>query len=206
MIPPRPTIPTLADLPLVIDTPRLQLRPIAMTDVEDMWPHVSDPELARYVSWTAHTDRAETRGFIQSALDGLAAGTDVVWAIVHEGKLGGCIGLHGIKWMLRAWRVDRGEIGYWLAKPLWNQGFISEATQAVTRWSFETLGLHRVTIGCIDENIASRKVIEKVGFRFLYRVDEDVWRDGRWWTHLRYELTSSEWADVTRTLRFKRPT
>ena len=206
MIPPRQTIPTLAELPLVIDTPRVQLRPIAMTDVEDLWPHVSDPAVTPYISWEPHADRAETRAFVQRALDGLAAGTDIVWVIVHEGRASGCIGLHGIKWKLVAWRVDRGDMGYWIAPPLWNQGLMSEAALAATRWCFETLGLHRVTIGCIEENVASRRVIEKIGFRFLCRVEEDVWRNARWWTHLRYELTAGEWADATRTLRFNRPT
>ena len=76
---------------------------------------------------------------------------------------------------------------------------------AATRWAFETLGLHKVTIGCFEPNIGSRKVIERVGFRYLSRHEEDVWKDGRWLAHLRYELTAGEWADSTRTLRFNRP-
>ena len=76
---------------------------------------------------------------------------------------------------------------------------------AVTQWAFETLGLHKVTIGCIEDNVASKRVIEKIGFRYLCRQEDDVWRDGRWWAHLRYELTAAEWGDTTRTLRFTRP-
>jgi RimJ/RimL family protein N-acetyltransferase len=48
-------------------------------------------------------------------------------------------------------------------------------------------------------------VIEKSGFRYVGRLEDDVWRDGRWHAHLRYELTASEWADASRTLRFTRP-
>ena len=37
-------------------------------------------------------------------------------------------------------------------------------------------------------------MIEEVGFRYLARHEDDVWRDGRWWNQLRYELTAREWA------------
>ena len=73
------------------------------------------------------------------------------------------------------------------------------------QFAFETLGLHKVRVGCIADNDASKKVIEKAGFRFSHRVDEDVYRHGRWLSHLRYELTFNEWSDVTTTLRFSKP-
>src|ERR1700689_131724 len=150
--PPRPDLPVLDELPLVIATPRLRLRPIVETDIDALWPHVSDPDVARMMSWSAHADRDETRAFIQRTLDGRARGTDLTWVIEHGGKAHGVIGLGGIQWTFRAWRLDRGEPGYWLGKPLWNQGFMSEAALAATEWAFETLGLHKVTIGCIDGN------------------------------------------------------
>ena len=46
---------------------------------------------------------------------------------------------------------------------------------------------------------------QKAGFRFVGKIDEDCYRDGRWWSQLRYELTFNEWSDVTSTLRFTRP-
>lgn len=203
--PPRDDIPKLADVPLEIETARLRLRPIALTDVDEMWPHVSDPRMTPFVTWAAHTDREETRAWIQSTLDAFAKGTDITWVIEHEGRASGCISLNDIRWQFRALRFDRAEIGYWMALALWGQGFMTEAAHAVTAWAFETLGLHKVTIGCIENNIGSRRVIEKVGFRFLCRREDDVWRDGRWYGHLRYELTAAEWGDTTRTLRFNRP-
>lgn len=203
--PPRPTIPKLDELPNVIETPRLRLRPLALTDVDDLWPHVSDPALTPFMNWAAHTAKEETRTFVAGTTERVAAGTAMVWAIEHEGHASGLIGLHDIQWGKVALRVDRAELGFWLGIPLWNQGFMTEAAQGITRWGFETLRLHKVTVGCIEDNAASRRVIEKVGFRFVGRCEEDVWRDGRWWAHLRYELTAGEWGDMSRTLRFTRP-
>lgn len=204
--PPRSTIPKLAELPLVIDTPRVKLRPQLASDADDFFPYVSDPELSRYVTWAAHTSIDETREWIAKAGEMLAKGTDIVWTIEHEGKAVGCVGLHGITWGVRAVRFDRAEMGYWIAKPFWGKGLMTEAATAATRWAFESLGLHKVTISCYEPNVGSRRVIEKVGYRYVGKNEEDIWRDGRWYAHLRYELTASEWADSTRTLRFKRPT
>jgi RimJ/RimL family protein N-acetyltransferase len=203
--PPREPIPTLSELPLVISTQRLRIRPTAESDADALFRYCSDPEVTPFVSWAAHTDVEQTRQWLRDGAEALAKGTDVVWAIEQGGEAIGAIGLHGIRWQVRAWRWDRAELGYWLGKPHWNQGLASEAAHAVTRWAFETLGLHKVTIGCIEGNIGSQKVIERVGYRFVGRCEDDAWRGDRWWHHLRYELTTAEWADSTRTLRFKRP-
>jgi RimJ/RimL family protein N-acetyltransferase len=203
--PPRPQPPQLATLPLELETPRLVLRPLAATDLDALHAHAVDPALSRFMSWSAPTDRDETRAFIERQLAARAAGTDVVWTILREGRASGCIGLHGITWRRQAWRVDRADLGYWLAIPLWGQGLMSEAATAVVRWAFETAGLHKLTVGCLDGNVASQKVIEKLGFRFLALHEDDVWRDGRWWHRRCYEMLAAEWGDTTRTLRFRRP-
>jgi RimJ/RimL family protein N-acetyltransferase len=203
--PPRSVIPTLTELPLVIETPRVRLRPQVASDADAFFPYVSDPEVAAFVTWAAHENIDETREWLRKASEMVAAGTDMVWTIEHQGAPIGCIGLHGITWAVRAVRFDKAEIGYWIAKPFWGKGLMTEAVTAAMGWGFETLGLHKITIGCFEPNAGSRRVIEKAGFRFLCRYEDDVWRDGRWFAHLRYELTASEWGDSTRTLRFKRP-
>jgi RimJ/RimL family protein N-acetyltransferase len=202
---PSPSIPKLAELPQVIETARLILRPLEPRDADDLWTHASDPAVSRYMAWATHRDKHETRAFIDAQIEARARGTDLAWAIVpsgHDGRASGCIGLHGITWTFRAWRIDRAELGYWLGAPLWARGLMTEAATAATTWAFETLGLHKITIGCIEGNRASQKIIEKLGYRFLAKHEDDVWRDGRWWNHLRYELLASEWNDVARTRRF----
>jgi [ribosomal protein S5]-alanine N-acetyltransferase len=203
--PPPATIPTLAALEHVIRTPRLVLRPWRLDDVDAIYPVVSDPRFPHQMSWAAHKDRSETVAFVESAAKAMEAGTNMMWAIEHEGRAGGAISLDGILWTMRALRVDRAEVGYWLAPALWNRGIMTEALQAVMRWAFDALRLNKLTIGCIEGNVGSRRVIEKSGFRYLCRLDDDVWRDGRWHAHLRWELTAAEWSDVHTTLRVTRP-
>lgn len=75
----------------------------------------------------------------------------------------------------------------------------------MVRCGFETLGLHKVNVRCIAENLGSRRVIEKLGFRRIGELEDDVWRDGRWWNVLTYELTQPEWTDMSTTMRVNRP-
>ena len=203
--PPRNPIPSLHELDLVIATARLRLRPLEERDVEDLWPLVSDPELPRMMSWAAHTDRSETLAFIQSTRDAIAQGTGVTWAIEVDGRAVGTIGLGIIQFAQLALRVDRAELGYWIAPALRGAGLVTEAARAVLGCGFETIGLHKITVHCFEANAASRRVIEKLGFRMVGRQEDDAWRDGQWWATLSYELTVPEWSDVSTTMRVQRP-
>lgn len=203
--PPRAEIPKLTDLPLVLQTARLRLRPVELTDAEAYFPLAADPELSPMMTWRAHASIADTREWLEMCTADRAKERAMVWAIEHDGAIAGSIGLGGITWGMLALRVDRAELGYWLARSLWGKGLMTEAATAVTGWGFEVLGLHKITVHCFEPNVGSRRVIEKVGFRFVGRREEDLWRDGRWYAHLGYELTAAEWADSTRTLRFDRP-
>lgn len=203
--PPRTPIPRLDQLDLVIATARLRLRPLEDRDVDDLWPLVSDPDLPRMMIWAAHADRGETRAFIQSTREALARGTGATWAIEVDGRAVGTVGLGDIRFAHAALRVDRAELGYWIAPALRGAGLVTEAAQAVVRCGFETIGLHKITVHSFEANAASRRVIEKLGFRMVGRQEDDAWRDGRWWAMLSYELTAPEWSDVSTTMRVKRP-
>lgn len=203
--PPRSPIPNIAKLPLVIETARLRLRPWTVDDVEAIWPVVSDPEFPRYMTWEAHRERAQTREWLDHAARVVSSNEEVQWAIELDGTAIGSIGFHDITWQVRAFRLDRAELGYWLAPAHQRTGLMTEAVQAVVRFGFETIGLHKIVVTCMAENVGSRRVIEKAAFRWVGRSEEDVWRDGAWHAQLQYELTAPEWPDVHTTMRVPRP-
>lgn len=200
MTPPSEKITKLSDLDLRIETPRLFLRPLREGDVDDIWPYASDPEFPKMMIWSTHVNKEDTGAFIRRAAAATANNRGVTWAIEHAGRFVGVIGLDEIQWQMLACRVDRAEVGYWLATERWNQGFATEAAISVMTFGFDTVGLHKLTIGCFAENIGSRRVIEKCGFRLIGRREDDVYRDGRWHAHLRYEMLASEWTAL-RTCR-----
>lgn len=205
MTQPRPAIPKVSELDLVIPTARLTIRPFVDGDVDAVFAIASQPEFSKHMSWRAHADKGVTSEFITHSMAVAANNEGAVWAIEHGGNTVGCIGLDNLRWHLSSLRVDRAELGYWLAPALWNKGLMTEAASAVMRFAFEKLGLHKVTTRCFVDNAASRRVIEKVGFRFVGRAEEDVWRDTRWITQLLYEMTAPEWPDVHTTMRINRP-
>jgi len=129
----------------------------------------------------------------------------VTWAIHKGTEILGSVSLMGMRWQLAAWRIDRSELGYWLGTEHWGKGTMTEAAHHVLAFAFQTVGLHKITVGCLDDNIGSRRVIEKLGFRLIGRHEEDVWRDGVWHAHLRYELTAGQWSDVATTMPISRP-
>jgi RimJ/RimL family protein N-acetyltransferase len=70
--------------------------------------------------------------------------------------IGGC-GVH-----LR--ENEEFELGYWVGKPCWGNGYATEAARAVTSAAFETFALERLTAGWFEGNPASGRVLEKLGF------------------------------------------
>ena len=204
IIAPRTALRNLED-PVDIETVRLLLRPLVEADVDDLWPLVSNPEIPKQMSWAPHQTREDTHEWVLRQAEARARGLGLVWGLEKDHHIVGCIGLGSITWQDRALRCDRAELGYWLAPPLWGQGLVTEAARGVVAFGFDDLGLHKITTQCFADNAASRRVIEKCGFRFVGRREEDVWRDEKWHAHLLYELTITEWSDTTATRRFYRP-
>lgn len=186
-------MPRLADLDLVLATPRLRLRPITEHDVDALWPHVTDPDVSRWMSWSPHTDKTETLAYIRAEARAVADNTGVVWVICAADQLVGTIALRRIQWQLRSWRIERADLGYWLAPSQWSRGLTTEAGRAVVRFGFATLGLHKITCGCLADNVGSRRVIEKLGFRFVGVHQAEALVEGHWRDHLQYELLAASW-------------
>ena len=86
-------------------------------------------------------------------------GRIINWAIRNkEEKLIGDVGFdNGID-------GHKAEIGYWLAKPYWKKGIMSEAVKKICEIGFNEFGLSRITANVFEQNIGSARVVEKCGF------------------------------------------
>ena len=69
---------------------------------------------------------------------------------------------------------QHAELGYWIGVPYWGRGFATEAAGAVAALGFESLGLHRIFAHVHAGNIASQRVLEKIGMRHEGRSREHV--------------------------------
>jgi [ribosomal protein S5]-alanine N-acetyltransferase len=85
-------------------------------------------------------------------------------------------------------------IGYWIDEALAGRGFVPESVVVTLRFAFEAISLHRVEISIIPRNSASRRVVEKLGIRQEGIAERFLEIDGVWEDHVRYGITSEEWA------------
>ena len=83
---------------------------------------------------------------------------EFVRAVEHEGELIGAVGY------IERDR-EQAEIGYWIGKPWWGQGYGTEAASALVDYCFKEVGFKRLTCGHFVDNPASARIIAKLGFR-----------------------------------------
>jgi ribosomal-protein-alanine N-acetyltransferase len=94
-------------------------------------------------------------------------GTEVTFAIRQDdGKLIGAVGADSFK----PGASHRAEIGYWLARPFWGQGIMTDAVRAYVRYAFDELEVVRLTAHVFEFNVGSARVLEKNGFKLEGRL------------------------------------
>ena len=79
-----------------------------------------------------------------------------------------------------------GTIGYWIGQKYARQGFMQEALKGMVQYAFGKLNISRIESACLPENIASRGVLEKCGFKYEGVAQAYIQINGRWRTHVLY--------------------
>ena len=175
-----------ASLP-VLETPRLTLRKIRMSDAADVYLYAKDPEVARHVLWEPHRSVLDSRGFIRFLMYQYRNGMPGSWGIElkETGRIIGTIGY-------MSYNADNAtvEVGYSIAREHWGKGLMTEALAAVIDESFRTLELHRIEALHFTDNPASGRVMEKCGMQheghMRQRINcKGVFRDVEMWGILR---------------------
>lgn len=94
---------------------------------------------------------------------------------------------------------NRAELGYWLAEPFWNQGFTTEAVQAILKYGFEVLNLNKIIAVYLSTNEGSGKVMIKSGMIKEGELkDHDIKKDltvadGEYISLIQYRMLKSEY-------------
>jgi RimJ/RimL family protein N-acetyltransferase len=151
-----------------IETPRLRLRRWRPADLEALVRWYSNPEIMRHLGMGL-LGREESARSLESAMAHWEEHGFGQWA-VEEKETGELIGRAGPSYH-RLW-PDDPEVGWLIDTPWHGRGLATEAGAASLRFVFETLGSPRAVSICIEENVASRRVMEKLGFRFHRELDD----------------------------------
>jgi ribosomal-protein-alanine N-acetyltransferase len=152
---------------MIIETKRLVLRPLILADAEKAYyGWTGDTEIAKYVSWLPHHTIDDTIVWLkeiewkQDNTGDITLNDNYIWGFVLK-ETGELFGSGGLIWKEGC---QLFQVGYNIMKSHWNHGYTTEAMRAILNFAAMNLRIKRVAGGHAKENLASAKVIEKLGF------------------------------------------
>jgi [ribosomal protein S5]-alanine N-acetyltransferase len=162
------------------------LAPIQPQHLPNYCRWFADPEITAYIEDdTPRSLKQQEERFERVA----HSETDVVWAILAEDRHVGGTGLFQIHWQSRHAKsgILIGE------KDCWGRGYATEAMRLRTAFAFEQLGLEKVWTTAFLENVASRRALERVGYREVGVHRRHCFRHGHWHDLWVSELLREDW-------------
>ncbi len=159
-----PHLATTIELPDELRSSRLVVRPYHPDDASAVFAAIDESraELRPWMDWVErHQNVMDTRDFCVRCATGWQMRTSLDVGI-FDARTGGFLGATGLprfNWDTRAF-----EVGYWLRRAAWGQGYASEAVQMLARLVFEDLAGVRLELRCDARNDRSRRVAERLGF------------------------------------------
>ena len=157
-------------------TPRLVLRPFSLADATTVQRLAGAAVVADTTLTIPHPyGEGLAQAWIQTHGPAFDRREKVVFAIAKtDGELIGAVNL----------RLEpehsRGELGYWIGRPYWGQGFATEAVRAVIEYGFLTQDLNRIEARHMTRNPASGRVMEKAGMKHEGQQRQQVYKNGRY--------------------------
>lgn len=168
----------------------LELRPLARRDAA-AWQRLHEGNRPWLKPWEAtvpqgsgqvpQTFRRLIRSLRQQARDGRA----MPFVICHDDRMVGQLTVAGITWGSARW----AQVGYWISQSHAGRGLTTLAVAMAVDHCFGPVGLHRIEIAIRPENVASLRVVEKLGFDQIGLSRAYLHIDGDWRDHLLFAMT-----------------
>ena len=180
----------------IIETERLILRSWTQDDAEDLFKYATDPDVGPIAGWPVHKSIEDSKSIIKNVF--LNAKECYAVCLKSSNKAIGCIELKLNGHTDMTSRDDECELGYWVGKPFWGNGYIPEAAKALIQYGFDELNMTTIWCGYYDGNNKSKRVQEKCGFE-SYCVDSSVDVPLMHETRVRHRnvLTKSRWQTLS---------
>ncbi len=136
----------------------------------------------------SYRDLAIAQKRITDNLERFASGGGFYAGVFVDGQLAGKCGVNGID------QADQcASLAYWLSTEHSGKGIMTACVAQICQYFFETVGLHRLEAHCLESNLPSRKVVERLGFRQEALLIERIRRPDGWHNEAMYGLLASEW-------------
>jgi RimJ/RimL family protein N-acetyltransferase len=174
----------------VLYTARLELRPLALEDAEQIQALFDDWEVVKYlnsvVPWPFPPDGAFTH-IRDSALPAMNSGDEWNWTLRLKSEPGRIIG------RISLYRNRENNRGFWIGRHWQGRGLMTEAVEVATAFWFDELGMPVLRAPKAVANIASRRISQRQGMRVV-RVEEGSYVSGRMPAEV-WEITAEEWRN-----------
>lgn len=184
----------MSGTPYPLRTERLLVRMPHEDDVDLLTAYRNDPQVARLQDWELPypRERAERLVAAHAERDDIRPGEGTQLAIDLDGQLVGDIyvGLDE--------HCGVAEVGFTLAAAHQGKGYAVEAVSAVVDDLVDRLGVHRVVGELSPENLASARLLERLGMTYEYWAEKSFWWRGAWDDNLHYSMTADQrraWRD-----------
>lgn len=177
-----------------METERLILRRWNVSDAEDLFEYAKDVDVGPIAGWPPHKNIEESLSVIKNVFNGKEA---YAICLKKDNKAIGAIELKLNGHTDLTVRDDECEMGFWLGKPFWRQGIMSEAVKEMLRHAFEDCNMQKVWIGYYEGNEKSKRLQEKCGFKFQWKsedVDVPLMHEKR--TGFVNAMTKSDWEKL----------
>jgi [ribosomal protein S5]-alanine N-acetyltransferase len=184
-------------VPVALLGARVRLREVGPDDAAAALGWAADPEFFRYLAFVPVVNMAEEEQFLRSLE--VQARTrprrqyhlGVVWRASDE-----LIGLARLG--ITSPEHRERDIGYGVRLDRTGQGIATEAAGLLVRFGFEKLGLHRIFAFHHPDNIASERVLEKLGMQREGRLRENLFEHGTWRDSVLHSVLENEWRSQHR--------
>jgi len=176
----------------VIRGEKCTLRPPRKEELSTYQRWFEDPDVMRFLPGIGpFSDSQEEDWFKRMGEDP----NGVAWAIEVNSRVVGTTGIHGIDW-----RHGHGETGITIGdKSLWRKGIASEAIALRTAFCFRELNLHKIKTRAFMENEASKRALQKAGYRQSGIQREEMYKDGSWHDIWTGEVLREDWEKAQQT-------
>jgi RimJ/RimL family protein N-acetyltransferase len=174
-----------------IITPRLRVRNLKISDLEDFHIYRSNPEVTRYQGFDVMT--AEQAAAFIKEQENLEFGKPGEWVQygIENKATGKLIGDCAIRLTSQDPRV--AEIGITISHLEQKKGFAKETLSGILEYLFGKLKIHRVVEIVDEENIASINLLKSAGFRQEGHFIENIFFKGKWGNELQFAMLKKEW-------------
>ena len=170
----------------VLETERLVLRSLEESDIPELIPLIGAREVAITTLRIPHPyEEKHAREFLASA--GKENELRLGVRLRADHRLIGGVGLHPDP------LHNRAELGYWIGVPFWGNGYATEAAAAVVKYGFEELHFNRIFAAHFRGNIASGRVLQKVGMRYEGQMRQAVVKWGQYIDLERYAILREDY-------------